>query len=256
MSKVPPAEALLQNLGICQPCDIDLEVIAWHLGVKVKYRQLASCEARIVALGDRGIITVDDRKPHERQRFSLGHELGHWHHHRGRCLVCRSDEIGVWSGKALDPERVADSYASDLLLPWYLFKPVLRSFRRPSLAALREIKATFEVSLTAAAYRIIDSDQFPMMLVIHGDKKRKSFRPSRSVPSRWFPRDELDQDSQAFDILYGKAKEKQHPSKIGADAWFDRRGADQHEILEQSFALPGNEVATLLIFEDEEMLSE
>ena len=151
---------------------------------------------------------------------------------------------------------MADAYASDLLMPWYLFKPALRTVKRPSLAFLRTIKASFGVSLTAAAFRIIDSDQFPIMLIIHSQTKRKMFRPSRSVPSRWFPREELDQDSQAFDMLYGKAQERQHPSKIGADAWFDRREADRYEILEQSFALPGNEVATLLMFEDEGMLEE
>ena len=32
--------------------------------------------------------------------------------------------------------------------------------------------------------------------------------------------------------------------------------ADRFEIYEHSFALPGNEVATLLMFEDEEMLEE
>ena len=183
MSKLPPAEYLLQELGVSQPSDIDLEVIAWHLGLKVKYRELTSCEARIVALGDRGIITIDKRKLPERQRFSLGHELGHWHYHRGKCLVCRSDEIGGWSGKAIDPERVADAYASDLLMPWFLFKPALRTVKRPSLALLRDIKTNFSVSLTAAAFRIIDSDQFPVMLIIHGEKKRKMFRPSRSSAS-------------------------------------------------------------------------
>ena len=183
MAKLPPAEALLQELGISQPSDIDLEVIAWHQGLKIKYRELTSCEARIVALGDRGIITIDKRKLPERQRFSLGHELGHWHHHRGKCLVCRSDEIGAWSGKAVDPERVADAYASDLLMPWYLFKSALRTTKRPSLALLRDIKASFGVSLTAAAFRIIDSDQFPVMLIIHGEKKRKLFRPSSLIYS-------------------------------------------------------------------------
>lgn len=256
MARIAPAEALLQQLGISKPSEIDLEVIAWHLGVKVKYRQLNSCEARIVAIGNRGIISVDDRKLPERQRFSLGHELGHWHHHRGRCLVCRSEEIGSWSGNPIDPERVADGYASELLLPWYLFKPVLRSFKRPSLAALRDIKSSFEVSLTAAAFRIIDADHWPVLLIIHGEKKRRYFRASKSVPKRWFPRAELDSDSQAFDMLYGKAQEQLNPSKIGAEAWFDRYDADRYDIYEQSFKLPGNEVATLLYIDDEDMLTE
>ena len=156
MSKLPPAEYLLPELGVSQPSDIDLEVIAWHLGLKVKYRELTSCEARIVALGDRGIITIDKRKLPERQRFSLGHELGHWHYHRGKCLVCRSDEIGGWSGKAIDPERVADAYASDLLMPWFLFKPALRTVKRPSLALLRDIKTNFSVQLPITGYVVVE----------------------------------------------------------------------------------------------------
>ena len=249
-----PAEKVLRDLGILRPEDIDLEVIAWQLGAKVKYRPLKSCEARIVGSEDRAIITVDNRKLPERQRYSIGHELGHWHHHRGRCLICRSDEIGNYKNNALDPERVADGYASDLLLPWYLFKPVARSFRKLNVAALRQIKAAFSVSLTAAAFRIMESDQFAAMLVVHNQQGRRYFFGARSVPGRWYPRAELDQESHAFDMLYGKVAEMAHPRKIGADAWFDRAEARKFEILEQSFSLPGDEVATLLIFEDEEML--
>jgi hypothetical protein len=251
---VAPAEKVLRQLGIVRPEDIDLEVIAWHLGAKVRYRPLNSCEARIVGCEDRAIITVDNRKLPERQRYSVGHELGHWHHHRGRCLICRSEEIGSYKISAVDPERVADSYASDLLMPWYLFKPTLRSFRKLNVAVLRQIKAAFSVSLTAAAFRIMESDQFPAMLVVHNQKGRRYFLGARAVPGRWFPKDELDQESHAFDMLFGKASEMAHPRKIGADAWFDRAEARKFEILEQSFALPGDEVAALLIFQDEEML--
>lgn len=253
---VAPAERVLRDLGIVKPEDIDLEVIAWHLGAKVKYRPLNSCEARIVGRGDRAIITVDNRKFPERQRYSVGHELGHWHHHRGRCLICRSEEIGSYKISALDPERVADGYASELLMPWYLFKPVVRSFRKLNVAALRQIKAAFSVSMTAAAFRIMESDQFAAMLVVHNQQGRRYFFGSRSVPSRWFPKDELDQESHAFDMLFGKVAEMAHPRKIGADAWFDKAEARNFEILEQSFALPGDEVATLLIIEDEDMLEE
>src|SRR5689334_25329003 len=99
-----PTDMVLHELGITRPQDIDLEVIAWHLGAKVKYRPLHSCEARIVGKNDRAIITVDNRKLPERQRYSVGHELGHWHHHRGRCLICRSDEIGNYRASAINPE--------------------------------------------------------------------------------------------------------------------------------------------------------
>jgi hypothetical protein len=37
------------------------------------------------------------------------------------------------------------------------------------------------------------------------------------------------------------------PRKIGADAWFEFRGADNYELQEQSFSLPNKEILTLLI---------
>ena len=47
-TEVSHAEHVLQELGIIEPKDIDVEVIAWHLGAKVKFRALFDCEARIV----------------------------------------------------------------------------------------------------------------------------------------------------------------------------------------------------------------
>jgi hypothetical protein len=41
------AERALRELGIAKAEDIDLDVVARHLGAKVKYRKLESCEARI-----------------------------------------------------------------------------------------------------------------------------------------------------------------------------------------------------------------
>ena len=49
-------------------------------------------DARVSAYGERAIITVNARSPYRRNRFSIAHELGHWCHHRGACLVCRAEE--------------------------------------------------------------------------------------------------------------------------------------------------------------------
>jgi hypothetical protein len=77
-------ELLLQELGVTEPNDIDLEPIAYHVG----------CEACILGAGDRAIITVTTRSNKPRQRFSLGHDFGHWHYHRGHSSICRHDDIG------------------------------------------------------------------------------------------------------------------------------------------------------------------
>lgn len=87
-----PAELILKALGITDPAEIDLEAIAWDRGARIRYRPLDGCEARIVGTSDRAIITVNSRSPRRRRRFSVAHELGHWHYHRGRTLMCSADD--------------------------------------------------------------------------------------------------------------------------------------------------------------------
>ncbi len=249
-------ERLLQRFGVERPEEIDVEAIAWALGAKVKYRELHSCEARIVGREDRAIITVDTRVGPRRQRFSVAHELGHWHHHRGRCLICRTEDIGASRRQATDPERVANDYASDLLLPRYLLDPILRGVQKPALKVVREIAAAFETSVTATLIKIVEADRYPMMVVCHGPKGRRWFQASSSIPPRWFPREELDPESCAFSLLFGSGPEEGFPRRIGADAWFDRPEAQRYELLEQSYTLPNQEVMTVLLLNDPKMLGD
>ena len=92
MKGLSPAERLLQDLGISEPQEIDLEAIAFHLGARVRFRKLEGCEARIIGCNDAAIITIDHGCSLTRKRFSLAHEIGHWTHHRGQTLVCRVEE--------------------------------------------------------------------------------------------------------------------------------------------------------------------
>lgn len=250
-------ERLLRSLGIQKPEEIDLEAVAWSVGAKVKYRPLKSCEARICGCGDKAIISVDDTKIPQRQRFSVAHEIGHWTYHRGQLLVCRSKDIGSFGAKgATNPESVADQFASDLLLPAYILRPIIAQYKVLNLKTVGEVSTAFKASKTATAIRLVQSNKFHAMLVCHGRNGRKWFLRPPCVPDRWFPRDELDRDSYAFETLYGSKVEQTHPRKIGADAWFDRRGAERHEMLEHTFPLPNDEILTLLTFTDAEMMEE
>ena len=65
-----------EELGITCPSEIDIEAIAYYKDVVVKNEILTGCEARIIGIGDRAIITVNSHSNIERQRFSIGHELG------------------------------------------------------------------------------------------------------------------------------------------------------------------------------------
>lgn len=256
MTRLRPAELLLQDLGITEPREIDLEAIAWTQGVHVRYRPLDGCEARIIGCGDRAIITVNDRSSARRQRFSIGHELGHWKWHRGRILVCRADEIDGGDSRRPQIERAADSFAADLLMPGFLLRPICTSFPKLTFKTVSAIADAFDVSLTAAAIRLVEIEHSPSLLVCHGPPGRKWFTRSPSVPDHWFPQNELDHESIAFDILFGSQSDDRSPHRIGADAWFDCRGADGHELTEETVRTGPHEVLTLLVLTDAGMLQE
>ena len=246
MTALRPAERILMGLGIERPDQIDLEAIAWASGAVVKYRPLDECEAMIVGAERRAIITVNSKALPVRQRFSLAHEIGHWHHHRGRVLICGAADIGNPAHRALDPETQADQFASDLILPNYIIRPRIAQMKKLSLSGAREIADEFNASVTATLLKLADADYFPIVVVCHDRRRRRWFRRAPMVPGWWFPKDDLDAESFAFEMLFGGGAESSYPRKIGADAWFEFRNLQRYEVQEQSFLLPNEEVLTLL----------
>ena len=247
-------ERLLQDLGVTDPDDIDLEAIAWTMGAEVRYRPLDGCEARILGRDDRAIITVNQRSAPRRRRFSLAHEIGHWTHHRGRCLVCRADDINRGGENRPVMEKTADRYAANLLMPPYILRAALCEHKRFTFQTVKAIADRFNVSRSSAAIQMIEARYAPALLVCHGPQGRKWFCRSTDVPDHWFPQTDLDAASFAFDILFDGKPDCHSPRKVGADAWFDRRGADRYELREQTIRTDDDEVLTLLLIEDDHML--
>lgn len=250
MNVPSPAERLLMELGIERPDEIDLEAIASDQGVFITYRQMDGCEARIVGDERSALISVNSGSRPTRQRFSIAHELGHWHWHRGQCLFCSATQIGNPANSPLDRERQADDFASDLILPAFMLQPMLMKMRKITVAMASEIAGVFDVSLTAMLLKIVSSDRFPMIVVCHDRSGRKWFRRSDKIHGWWFPEATLDRDTFAHSILFGDAADDAIPHRMPADAWFSFKGADRHEVMEQSFRLPGEQVLTVLTLPD------
>jgi Zn-dependent peptidase ImmA (M78 family) len=246
MTSVTAAERILIGLGVSDPKEIDLEAIAWSRGALVEYRPLDRCEAMIVGSVRKAVITVNSRSSPERRRFSIGHELGHWHHHRGRILYCGKKDLDILADDALNPEHHADAFASDLILPNYLLLPRLKKVRRVTLAAARDLGYEFRASLTATLIKTVQSNCFPLVIVCHDKARRRWFRRADMVPGWWYPVEKLDRATFAADMLFNGTAEQNWPRKMGADAWFNFRNCDRFEVEEQSFMLPGDEVLTVL----------
>jgi Zn-dependent peptidase ImmA (M78 family) len=244
-----PAEKLLLSYGITGPAEIDLEAIAYDQGALVRYESLEGCEARILGTGNRAVITVEENQRRERQRFSTAHELGHWHHHRGKSFICRTEDIGNPVNRALNPERVADNYAADLLMPRYLFAPAANQFKRNDFGTVSELMAMFTTSLTATTLRLVEYGPEYSMIICHGTNGRKWFRRNPEIPDHWFPVNELDSDSYSFDVVFGnQTQSRRH--KIPAEAWFDCRAARDFEVYEEARSIGRDQVLILLTFRD------
>ena len=253
--RLPKAEQRIMDLGISDPSEIDVEAIAWDEGVLVEYRDIRGCEARLVGFENRAIVTIRANTEERRKRFSIAHELGHWNYHRGRSFECRADDLVVgYTSKPLE-EKEADEYAANLLLPTFLFKPLARSIKRPTFDGVKHLADQFNTSITATAIRLVEMNVWPLLLICHSKNGRAWFKRSSDIPERWFPRKELNSDSNAFDRLFGN-EERTRAQKINADAWFDGREAERYELVEDTMRISNDQVLTLLSVEDGDMLKE
>ena len=243
---------VLYELGITEPSEIDVEAIAFHCGAEVQRAPLKGCSAHIIGYGDRAVITVDARSPEPRQRFSIGHEVGHWVLHRGRALSCSQRDIDKpWS--ALDPEALASSFAADLLMPPFLFAPRIEG-KAVSFDTVDRLAAEFSVSRSASALRIVTLGSYDSMVLCSNKGGVEWFRGSKRVDRNIWPHQQLSRDSEAWDILHG-GKPSSRPVTVTADDWVDHKDAAQYELLEQS-VLYGDGVLTLLWWKDPSMIDE
>jgi Zn-dependent peptidase ImmA (M78 family) len=246
----PKAEYILRDLGVTHPDEIDVEAIAWRLGARIKCERLDHCEARIVGSDDAAIITVNQKASPERQRFSICHEIGHWIYHRRQILLCSADEIERPSGEGNNLERVADRFASELLMPKYLFASIADSFGRPSMHVVRKLAQIFNTSQTAAAIRLVEMSQEPLVLICYARSGRLWFTRSQTVKKSWFPNDDLSADASAFNMLHRNTPQMMPSRSTNAATWFRRWDASRFEVVEESIRVTTTDILTLLRFKD------
>jgi uncharacterized protein DUF955 len=248
-----PAEQLLVELGISEAKEIDLLAIADCVGVEVLYRRLVGCEAQIIGFKDRAIVYVSDGAKPNRKRFSTGHELGHWHHHRGQSFVCRSDDIGrPLDERSRNAERMADVYSADLILPPYLIKPKLQAIGDISLDAVVGLSQEFKASLAATGISIMRMTREPLILIAQDLAGTKWQWPGITVRGLRV-RNDIDPRSSVSLSLAG-VNRVGPVKKESASYWFDRRHIEQFDVKVQSVRTIEGEALTLLRILDPKMI--
>jgi hypothetical protein len=245
--------ALLRELGITEPEDIRLEAIAEYCNATIVYEPLAGCAARIVGYEDHAFITIDSRSRLERRRFSAGHELGHWMADRGKVssFLCQEKVFATeWSED--NPERRANRYAAELLLPKFMFEPRAKN-KEITFETVRSLAAEFKTSLTATAIRLVELGSFPAVIVCNEPSRRRWFFRGSDVPDALCLRDNPGAYTCAYNLLRGSSL-AEGPTDVQSDGWIVHPGARRYAVREDSLPIGHNLVLSLLWWKNESQL--
>lgn len=246
-----PAD-LLEELAISGPEEISVEAIAQYCRATVVYEDLDGCEAQILGKGDRAIITVKRGVSTARQRFSVAHELGHWMLDRGKLAAFTCSDrtfVSEWDREGSgNPERRANRFAAELLLPAKFFKADALG-RDVTLQSVTDLAELYKTSFTATAIRLVELGPLPSMLVCTDQGRRRWFARGQDV-TLW-PVRELHAQSAAYDLLSGAAPVG--PMEVAADLWIDHPAAARYVVVEDSRVVR-EFVLTLLWWKDQDQL--
>jgi len=242
---------ITQDYCLDSPGPTPVEDIAMDNGVLCLEAKLTGCLARLVRKGSRGIIrTKSGIKETGRKRFAIAHELGHWflHASESQYFVCTAEQMRDYKGSPLEVE--ANIFASELLMPTFLFRPVAQN-AAPCLDAIRTLATTFVTSLTATGMKFVDLNRHECVLVLSTDgkviwSKQKGHRSGLRIEKGMT----LHQDSLARHIA--EPEGKMGPTQVDPEAWITENSyGRQIELTEESWTMDGyNSVLTLLVITD------
>lgn len=247
-SKLSQAEKLLWGFGITAPEEIDLDAIAFELGIIVKRRKLDGADARLVAANDRGVITVSVHTHPKRQRFSIGHEIGHWIRDSDgeEMLACSKADVSPRNQGAKNKEAEANVFSADLLLPPYLVRPMIGA-REPTIDLTLDIGKAFDTSIPATAIRIVRHAKVPAAVVVHSKAGRDWFFKNTLWSMDFQLAPQVHHDSPAMDLLYsGSPRARSRDQKESASRWVWGPDAYHIEVRAQTIKLRDDQVLTLL----------
>ena len=241
------SRAFLKRFG--EDCGKRLPEVLPEIGLKLHYRFAKTYEGALLRMKGipRGYIVLSSEvREVRRQRFTLGHEIGHYllPDQQDLCQPCGKEQIESWDDGLARPEREANQFAAEILMPRSIVQPLLRE--SPQFSHIEQIAEACETSLTASAYRYCELSSFPVAMVWSEEGRVRWYKSSGEFV-RWVRRGPVKKESYAFDAFEGRSVPAKFES-VPASAWLFEKGlkADA-SILEYSVPMPGYDgVLTLL----------
>ncbi|WDE02383.1 ImmA/IrrE family metallo-endopeptidase [Thalassomonas actiniarum] len=241
----------IDEFAISEPGEIDIEAIAFEQQAIVLEKPLNGCEAMIIGAGDKATITVNSTSDAPRKRFSVGHELGHWFKDRGKVgNLCSHSDMENPSGVSRSRENIANSYASELLIPTYLLREPLAGSRL-DLDLISSVKSAFDTSFMMTLRRIITSDHHMGHFVIYRkDGSRYLFDKNSNLPGCFFPTNTVPEGSKIHDLIVNNVKSGS--GEVDGSVWCREGWADDATVYEHAFQYHDDMFISLVWWKNEE----
>jgi Zn-dependent peptidase ImmA (M78 family) len=212
-----------------------------------------------------GVIFVNKSRRPQRQRFTIGHEVGHfllpWHRNlqdgslRFQCTAEDMNAQGsAQPNSRLDWEIQANAFAAEVLLPRKLFKKNMKRKDEPDLQHVLDLSALFDTSVEATARRYVSLSDYPLAIVFAlGKQVRHAWR---STEFTYFLEarkgSSLPRESQSY--VDGEPDTVSDFEYIDSHWWInaDRGRKPPAQILEQTLFQRDNYRVVLLFADNEE----
>lgn len=190
-----------------------------------------------------------------RRRFSIAHELGHFHmpSHADVSGYCRDSDLLASEGSTALKEWEANDFASELLMPRRLFAADVAE-RDVSIRSAIELAdaSMYDVSLMAASLRVVQTTRQAAAIVVSANgrvcwsKKSDNFR-------LWLPgsNERLHHDTMAA-AAYRRVETSEQPRPVPIAAWASSPRGTRGELLESVYRIDSQEQIVSLLWHVED----
>jgi Zn-dependent peptidase ImmA (M78 family) len=247
------ASELVGSLKLAAP--VDLVDVTRALGLEIRYCESSGFDGALICSKQNRVGTVLVKKSIRelgRRKFTIAHEIAHYvlPHHGSSESVCSSREVESWDRRLPEQEVEANIFAGELLIPERLVGPVVKR-ERPTMSVIRDISATFETSLTAAAYRAMHLTPFRAAIVWSTKGLIRWFKASEEFEAFVSVRESVAEGTYAYDCF------RQRPvpdelKRVRSNLWLaDSKRGNPDYIFEHSIWLPSYDSVLTLLYIDE-----
>ena len=241
------------HYGFSHPSGLPLVELAASRNLKIRTGGLPGARARLVRVGDSGIIRLRDEDIYTgAARFAISHEMGHWALHKeSQGFVCDAQDLRDYRKSPQEAE--ANIFAAELLMPKQFVAPLLRR-KGVSMHAAQAMAEEFNVSLTSASIRMMNLSRDTCGLVFSKNRQVQWWVSSTDAFGIWLgSKQPLSIDSAAYHLGDADRGSFDVEEDVPFAAWFPNspRSGDPATSEQSCYLRAAGGVLTLLAIDAE-----